>query len=493
MSNLINKLGIRGWNGIEDYILATLLTGDPLLLIGARGSAKTHAARLIAQALNKTFVAYDASKAMFDDVLGFPNINKMRDENVIDYIPSPLTIWNKEMVLIDELNRAVVELQSKWLEIIRSRQIMGFKTQVKWVWAAMNPTTYDGAIPLDAALEGRFSLFVRPPDMSDMDDDDRKSIIMNVTSDDMPAFDSWGLSSAPANSIAMIKALEDEVASVGKELEVLLRRAAACYRDVASKFDKLPDFLSKFLKVAHDESKGSLHIDGRRAGFIYRAIIATRAIQYAKRDIYKKELPDLQDTVINVLKMSLNGSDDELSTERENVVLSTFNVFGGYFADNIKSAETAYNILTENDVLVRMLKLVTEKNVNETLRMKVWKDIIEMDDSDVCGYAMIALYLESCNKGKFVPPEIMSKVAEKTNLPVRNEFTGPDEDYVVAIQKVVDATKGNSAKTAIVLHSVNDRMNKGPLDDKAVEEIRKVSDARIAVMEELKAAIEALK
>ena len=42
------------------------------------------------------------------------------------------------------LNRAVPELQSKWLEIIRSRKIMGFRTQVKWVWAAMNPIRYSG-------------------------------------------------------------------------------------------------------------------------------------------------------------------------------------------------------------------------------------------------------------------------------------------------------------------------------------------------------------
>ena len=34
-------------------------------------------------------------------------------------------------MLIDDLNRAVPELQSKWLEVIRSRKIMGLDTQVK--------------------------------------------------------------------------------------------------------------------------------------------------------------------------------------------------------------------------------------------------------------------------------------------------------------------------------------------------------------------------
>jgi MoxR-like ATPase len=73
---------------------------------------------------------------------------------VVEYVPSPVTIWDKELVLIDELNRAVPELQSKWLEIIRSRKIMGFQTQVKWVWAAMNPMSYSATNALDAALVG---------------------------------------------------------------------------------------------------------------------------------------------------------------------------------------------------------------------------------------------------------------------------------------------------------------------------------------------------
>jgi hypothetical protein len=38
------------------------------------------------------------------------------------------------------------------LELIRSRRIQGFPTQVKWVWAAMNPVTYSAAQTLDEAL-----------------------------------------------------------------------------------------------------------------------------------------------------------------------------------------------------------------------------------------------------------------------------------------------------------------------------------------------------
>lgn len=46
---------------------------DPLL-IGNHGCAKTHLANSIAEALGKRFLVYDASKTMFEDVLGYPNV-----------------------------------------------------------------------------------------------------------------------------------------------------------------------------------------------------------------------------------------------------------------------------------------------------------------------------------------------------------------------------------------------------------------------------------
>lgn len=160
------------------------------------GCAKTHVANKVAQALGRRFLVYDASKAMFEDVLGYPNVEQLR-HGVVEYVPSPVTIWDKELVLIDELNRAVPELQSKWLEIIRSRKIMGFPTQVKWVWAAMNPVTYAATNALDAALVGRFAFFLYPPDVPQMDEDDRIRVAMHINGDDAPSLGEW-TGNAPA-------------------------------------------------------------------------------------------------------------------------------------------------------------------------------------------------------------------------------------------------------------------------------------------------------
>jgi len=107
------QLGIYGWKEQdEDLVMASLLIGDPLLLVGNHGCAKTHVANRVAEALGKRFLVYDASKAMFEDVLGYPNVEKLK-QGVIEYVPSPVTVWDKELILIDELNRDIPELQSK--------------------------------------------------------------------------------------------------------------------------------------------------------------------------------------------------------------------------------------------------------------------------------------------------------------------------------------------------------------------------------------------
>ena len=103
---ILPQLGIYGWKEHdENLVLASLLTGDPLLVIGNQGCAKTHLANGVAEALDKRFLVYDASKAMFEDVLGYPNVEKLK-HGVVEYVPSPVTVWDKELILIDELNRA---------------------------------------------------------------------------------------------------------------------------------------------------------------------------------------------------------------------------------------------------------------------------------------------------------------------------------------------------------------------------------------------------
>jgi len=76
---ILNQLGIFGWSEAdENLLLASLLTGDPCLLIGNHGAAKTHVIEKIAQALGRKFHAYNSGKCQFDELLGFIDIHKLK-------------------------------------------------------------------------------------------------------------------------------------------------------------------------------------------------------------------------------------------------------------------------------------------------------------------------------------------------------------------------------------------------------------------------------
>ena len=244
---LLERLGIYGWpERQENLLLTSLLTGDPLLLIGPHGCAKTYLASRVAQALGRRFMAYDASKAMFEDVLGYPNLEKLK-QRMVDYVPGPLTIWDKEMILIDELNRALPEPQSKWLEIVRSRRIMGLPTRVRWVWAAMNPNTYTSTQELDQALLGRFALYVYPPGVLEMSEADRIKVTQAMSVDDAPALREWSCAGPHRDSE------DDEGTSQGLTATVPLAKtlhsAARHYGNLREDLWQLPLFLSRLAEL----------------------------------------------------------------------------------------------------------------------------------------------------------------------------------------------------------------------------------------------------
>lgn len=183
---LLREAGFVGMEQMEIALLAGLVTGDPVLLIGEHGSAKTALVSRLASLLDLRFWAYDASKALFEDLIGFPDPFSLQ-RGVVEYAPTPLSIWDKEFVLVDELSRAAPPMQNKWLELLRSRQVMGRKvTGLQHVLAAMNPPGYLGTQPLDAALLGRFAWILDVPAASNMELEDVITVAGTITTDDAP-------------------------------------------------------------------------------------------------------------------------------------------------------------------------------------------------------------------------------------------------------------------------------------------------------------------
>ena len=93
--NLFPRLYIYGWpKEDENCALASLLTGDPLLLIGEQGSAKSMAGAVIARALGVSFASYPADKADMEQYLGLLDIDALKNKEA-RYIETPNTIWGR--------------------------------------------------------------------------------------------------------------------------------------------------------------------------------------------------------------------------------------------------------------------------------------------------------------------------------------------------------------------------------------------------------------
>ena len=262
---LLASLGIYGLEAIELPLIAGLVIGEPILLVGGHGCGKTTLCRTLADALGLSFWAYDASKSLFEDVIGFPNPEQL-GKGVLDYVPTALSIWGREGLLIDELSRATPAMQSKWLEVIRSRRIMGKRLDdLRQVFAAMNPPTYLGAFPLDEAMAGRFTVVIEVPPAHELDDDALRAVIQNVTQDDL-----GGLNAEGALQI-------EETASLVSCLEGARRR----YRRTPKRVRE--QIVEYVLGLARSLSDRDVQLDSRRLGMLQRLLLAALALDANRR------------------------------------------------------------------------------------------------------------------------------------------------------------------------------------------------------------------
>ena len=178
----LRQLGVYGYDPVEPVILAALVSGDPLLLVGKAGTGKTFLLNSLSEALRLEHRHYNASLIAFDDLVGFPWPEE--HGTGIRYIETPATVWKAESVLIDEINRCKPEHQNRLFSLVHERRIQGLKLEkLRYRWAAMNPPGFDqdgegysGCEPLDAALADRFAFIVNVADWPDLEEADQIAI-----------------------------------------------------------------------------------------------------------------------------------------------------------------------------------------------------------------------------------------------------------------------------------------------------------------------------
>jgi MoxR-like ATPase len=188
LPSLITKpLGLEGWSNLEPVLLAALVTEEPLLLVGAHGTAKSLLLERLAKSLQMDYRFYNASLINYDDLVGVPIPDEKREN--LRYISTPSAIWGTQIVFFDEISRTKPELQNKLFPIIHEKRVQGIALEgLRYRWAAMNPPpeedaleeeaeVYFGAEPLDPALADRFTFVVEVPSWQDLTHEEKRAIL----------------------------------------------------------------------------------------------------------------------------------------------------------------------------------------------------------------------------------------------------------------------------------------------------------------------------
>jgi MoxR-like ATPase len=252
------RLGLQGLQGIAPVLVAALATEEPLLLIGPHGTAKSLLLTQVATALGLEFRHYNASLLNFDDLVGFPMPSK---DGRLDYVKTPAAIWGAGAVIFDEISRCRPDIQNKLFPIIHERKVQGLALAgLRYRWAAMNPPSTDdndngylGSEPLDTALADRFAVVVEMPAWTALNEDEQLAIIQ---ANDCP------ITPEAAQYLAEL------VARTRTTLPSISQSLAS---GVASYVRTLVALLSQ----------AGITLSPRRAGMLYRSVLAVNAAALA--------------------------------------------------------------------------------------------------------------------------------------------------------------------------------------------------------------------
>ena len=406
MSTIFTKLGIYGMpEAQENALLASMLTGDPSLLIGKQGTAKTGLITAIGAAMNQSTVrkypddsskhikyhAYDSSKINFEDLIGIPNVNKF-SEGVMEYVESPQTAWDKDIVCFDEFNRQLPERQNNLFEMIRSRTLMGSPTEIKWIFNCMNPFGMAGTEELDEALVDRHMWFLYINDFQALDDQSKVSVVSHVGHHDAPALKRYWLNETAEFDIEEGQ-VNNKLADVGDQIFDLMEHGAKFYKELEKEVGEAYSyFVSRFVSaLAHDMNKKDWKVEltGRRAGMLKRGLIAYRAVQLAKSKIFGLEPQGARESAQTALLMSIpvgvsqasaTGMDHNAITSIKSNVDSLGQFFeSGSTASMIAALDTIFELRTTTS-LARKIQILTEEVTDEHSANQAWSDIINPRD-----------------------------------------------------------------------------------------------------------------
>ena len=339
-SLITEPLGLYGWKKAEPVLLAALLSEEPLLLVGAHGCAKSFVLERLAEALGMEFRSYNASLINYDDLVGVPLPDATRTK--LEYLSSPESIWNAEVVFIDEISRTRPELQNKLFPIIYDRRVQGRPlTRLVYRWAAMNPPPTDeeldegdalylGSEPLDAALADRFPYIMSVPDWDDLTPVDQKKVLADQFA---------GRHEFPV-------AIRELVAEARKRYEELVPELTT----------RLTPYIITLVSKLH---AAKYDVSTRRATMLMRCAIAVHAAREVLSKLTAGDAPVLYDSV----RLALLNTLPDRARRRLNVAELTAICKSAWELSMCDESDPLVQLMKIDDPVLRLRMMVAERLV----------------------------------------------------------------------------------------------------------------------------------
>jgi len=477
MSKIFGELQIFGWEQKdENLLLSTILTGDRALLISPPGAAKTLLPAKIARAMGCTFAPFDLNAISFDDILGVIDIPKMQ-EGKMSYMETPGTIWGKQFVVYEEINRCKAAIQGKVLEHLRSGTIGGMDTGTKWCWANMNPVGHAGANKLTAAIIDRFSVYIYAPDCLSMEADDRAKIAGVMTSADAPALGDWmetaGLSKTEINRTQD----STDYPGAGELLNRVMAKAALFWVQIEGEMPNLSEFLSLFAdsllqrmtESTDDKTPAPVRLSGRRLAYIRRTIIANRAVELA----LDAECNVFPPTMRNSMQASINAAipvginEEEFPWKSMRTFVNTAIRESYHTLDATSAAEQRmqYDLFCSRDPLERARILLSGKITSEEMLNNGWQRITSMNTRSANLLAFVVMSLDArvraAGKDAILPQNVLDSMKSQIDNshvnPVLPKLPGQLIGSIAALNDLIEeSTNRDPIEGLIAVEAVHE-------------------------------------
>ncbi|WP_300439763.1 AAA family ATPase [uncultured Mameliella sp.] len=202
------EAGLVGHGALVERLMIALLTGGHILIEGAPGLGKTRSVRRLADGVEGSFARIQCTPDLMPSDITGTQVYR-QDSGQMAFMPGPVF---RNLVLVDEINRAPPKVQSALLEAMGEGQVTaGGQTRILpepfMVVATQNPLEQEGTFPLPEAQLDRFLMHV----LLDLPDADTEMQILDLVETELRIHES---PEGPALDHAALAEMKEQVLQV---------------------------------------------------------------------------------------------------------------------------------------------------------------------------------------------------------------------------------------------------------------------------------------